>query len=70
MTKPRATWVLWLLVEETPDEYEWKALCSASPGYYFKGKEVLQMVASKWGWPDNMYRILPAGRRLMGRGRR
>ena len=63
--------MLWLKVDmmRVPSgmkRFEWKNLCSATPGYYFTAKEVLEMVVSKYKWEQGIYRILPAGRKPKG----
>ena len=65
MTKPRATWTLWVKWETIG----WHPECSFTPGSdYTGGREHAQLyieyVCEDWKWltPD-LYRILPAGRK-------
>ena len=64
MTKPRATWVLWVDVSDEQGKvmweaaYEGKALASWANGKYMLKRFVEQCTGfGKW------YRILPAGRK-------
>lgn len=62
MTKPRATWTLWLKVQGGA-VFTWEPLCHAMPGYYFTAREVLKMVREAYPtWPGKDVRILPAGK--------
>ena len=62
MTRPKATWTLWLKISSFNGTQDWQPLCGAIPGYYFSAKEVLQTIVDKWKRPEGLYRILPAGR--------
>ena len=67
MTKPRATWVLWVKYDcsrDTPDTFKgWCKSFSVTPEdwYCMTGKKIIQEYIDKTGW-TNPYRILPAGR--------
>jgi hypothetical protein len=67
--KVRPTVTLWLKVGPYKGGVtKWKALCSATGGYYFTGTDVLMRVVRDHSWhkDESCYRILPLGRTPKG----
>jgi len=66
MTKPKATWALWIQ-DITTGKWNRNSTLSTSGGFV-DVKRILEIYAAKKSLHPDYYRILPAGRKPKGAG--